>query len=118
MPDDPQYAMFDDMVFYSWQCAFNNRSLMCPAPWRLPTKEDLEKLAADPYFTALHTMWGANGNYVEHSVSNVSYTTHLWSADEQNSLHAYSFYCPIGSAPSVQPATKYTGEEVRCVKSE
>jgi hypothetical protein len=40
----PEYMICDTAYFYNWHCLSANADLLCPDPWHIPTKADLEAM--------------------------------------------------------------------------
>jgi hypothetical protein len=110
-----EYKVYDGRYYYNWTCAYNNRTEMCPSPWRLPSVTDFNTLASATDATTLIDAWGFGGAAEGSDMRNVDFTASYWSATE------YTIYCPYylgylsGHVYPEAAANKYYGMQVRCV---
>ncbi len=118
---------------FSWEMINQYGSILCPAPWRVPTKEDFEHLdialggtgestqnnpiLRDTYLTT----WGGNygGNcdfegYLGYQDSSASY----WSQSKSGSDGSYRLYFNTGGSVNPQSVGgRLYGFTLRCVQS-
>ena len=99
--------------YYNWAYVNANKDALCPAPWRVPTKGDLDAVVASATASVLLQQWPKRG-WVNSSVDpccpNV---VREWSQTEDSGSNAWAFYddnYDIGSRG------KNFGFAVRCVK--
>ena len=112
-----QYKVSGNRYYYTWTCAYNNRYLFCPSPWRLPTRDDFTALIGAVTNTTLVNDWGLGGNANGGSMYNTSYG-YYWSSTEYSTIsHAYLLnYSNNNTLSASNYHLKYNGFQVRCVK--
>jgi uncharacterized protein (TIGR02145 family) len=118
--------------YYNWPYAGQNGDVLCPAPWRVPTKDD---------FIALDVALGGNGtnrmedtewvivNYINTwggafgglvygvgSTFNQGAGAYYWSSEESNANYAYYLNFNTSSVVTQNYDGKNYGFQVRCVK--
>jgi hypothetical protein len=113
-------------TYYNWPYVNSNKNELCPSPWRVPTKDDLDALTG--VVTSAVTFvnaWGGGGfyDYASEGGSPLSESGgFFWSATEHssNSNNAYHYYYTTAWGDdfiAVQSTSKLYGMPVRCVKS-
>jgi hypothetical protein len=103
--------------YYNWAYVNTNRNKLCPSPWRVPTKADMETLGSNSNENALFDAWGFGGNAYGSSVGSVSTGAYYWSSTEYRSGSSYAYNLGYGSSNLlVLYDTKSNGFQVRCVK--
>jgi hypothetical protein len=101
--------------YYNWPYVNANKSTMCPSPWRVPTKEDFDLLADNASNSDLVAAWGYGGSADSTFVSEMSIFAYYWSATESDSAFADELnYYSGGLGTNI--ASKFYGDQVRCVK--
>jgi uncharacterized protein (TIGR02145 family) len=113
-----EYKVSDGRYYYSWTCAYNNRTAFCPDPWRLPTQSDFDTLDSNITSpTTLVSDWGYGGGAQGSSMLNVSTAAYYWSSTEFSSGGDSAYYLLYYSSDlRVFGTNKYDGLQVRCVK--
>jgi hypothetical protein len=101
--------------YYNWPYVIANPSLLCPSPWRVPTKSDFEALQGATDGATLTSSWGYGGCANGSSMEFVGSLADYWSSTEYNSSYAYYMYY-YNTYLSVTSRLKYYGSQVRCVK--
>jgi uncharacterized protein (TIGR02145 family) len=125
--DNPNY---NDLYLYSWQYVNQNASTLCPAPWRVPTKDDF--IALDKVLGGTGS-WNLNKALVEKYINNWggvyggsissspfgypgSYASY-WSSTRLNSSYAYSLnFHTNGYVYPQKFYNQHFGFLLRCVK--
>jgi hypothetical protein len=101
--------------YYNWSYVNTNKSMMCPAPWRIPLGTDLRYLEENANEPTLSNLWGRPGVARGDKVIDLGTRTALWSA----TLYASGAYHLIYSSSGVyvyRDDIKNYGFQVRCVK--
>jgi uncharacterized protein (TIGR02145 family) len=120
----------DYYYMYSWLYVQQNAEKMCPAPWRIPTKEDFEELDKalggngdfnkdKALAVKYENRWGGvYGGYA--NIGLVYYTNfyaNYWSSTEHNSSKGYYLnFLQDGRVYPHDHLTKRYGMLVRCVR--
>jgi uncharacterized protein (TIGR02145 family) len=113
-----------DYYYYNWVYAYNNRTNMCPAPWRVPTDNDFEDLTTclgtskikDVYYPET-SQWGGTlgGLFKDGRVQAVNTGGYYWSSQQYGSgVNAYYLKFDSGEV-KILPNAKSMGFQVRCV---
>jgi hypothetical protein len=104
--------------YYNWAYVDKYKAKMCPSPWRVPTKADMETLESNSNGNALFDAWGYGGYAFGSSMYDVnSYDAYYWSSTEYDRGFAYNLYFSTSGGVGPQKlSTKLTGLQVRCVK--
>jgi hypothetical protein len=118
---DPQCRSYTDpesgktYYYYNWPYVNANKDALCPAPWRVPLKDDFAALVANTGAAMLKSAWGYGGFVNGSSMDLVGSYAFYWSATEYSSSSAYilGYY---GSDLVVLTTGKYYGFEVVCVR--
>ncbi|MDR3351183.1 MAG: hypothetical protein LBN98_06060, partial [Prevotellaceae bacterium] len=103
--------------YYNWLYVEANKSAMCPSPWRVPAKDDMDALIGATNGADLGTAWGYSG-FAGASGSMADIGTHsfYWSSTDNNSAtQAYCMYF-ITTGAHVYYTAKYHGLQLRCVR--
>jgi hypothetical protein len=102
--------------YYNWPYVNANAHTLCPAPWRVPAREDFDALVAVTTTGELSAVWGYGG--LAHStVYDVSSQADYWSSTEVDTGYAYYLlYRSCNTDLLVYSTTKELGHQVRCVK--
>jgi uncharacterized protein (TIGR02145 family) len=121
---------------FSWRAVFNLDSLLCPAPWRVPTAEDfcnLDKILTERDLCNNHAItpekmiatyvdrWGASFDGVCARPSGMQYVdlrAYYWSISEYDKNYAY--YLTIDVHGNIQSRStgnaKLIGASLRCIR--
>jgi uncharacterized protein (TIGR02145 family) len=125
----PEYKAIDGRYYYNFSCVINNSEAMCPSPWRVPTKDDLDLLQTiihsgnGTYFIC--TAQTCSGYYVCQacSIEEGAAYAYLWSttyaACQGSGSCAYAFDMRglhEGTGTNVRALVTSSGFPVRCVK--
>jgi uncharacterized protein (TIGR02145 family) len=120
--------------YYSWPYVNQHAGALCPAPWRVPSKEDFRNLCVaisgtdevdgDPEHVLKNYVqrWGAelSGMAGSNLVSYVGSYAQYWSLtayDDEGYEGAYILYINnAGFVFTVQMPVMFSGQPVRCVK--
>jgi hypothetical protein len=107
---------------YSWLYVYQNQNRLCPAPWRVPTREDFAEL-----HTVMHrdtvdcvVVWGGalGGNTYEGKMLMIGSIGYYWTAEESDLSHAYNLFFSKGGGHILQSHDRKTfGFQIRCVQS-
>jgi hypothetical protein len=101
--------------YYNWSCVMLRASMLCPSPWRVPTRDDLVALESTPGCALYDNPWMlqgyANGGYVYDMGDYGLY----WSNTQSDSNYGYVLYYH-NNAPSVATRLKIYGYPVFCVR--
>jgi hypothetical protein len=118
LPPPAQYRVYDATsgYFYNWTCVNENAETMCPSPWRVPTKTDLETLNNCTAAKIIPADWGLNGTADGSSIVNRGSNSNYWSNTTERLNVAWRMgvtsYGPGGLSETYQ----YMGMEIHCVK--
>jgi hypothetical protein len=106
--------------YYNWPYVNQHAAMLCPSPWRTPTRGDFKTLASNTNNTALIGIWGYGGRAYDSSIMNdVSTRAYYWSSTELSSNTNLAYRLYFGTSGYVYPQdTNYKdyGYQVRCVK--
>jgi uncharacterized protein (TIGR02145 family) len=105
--------------YYNWLFVEANKTKMCPSPWRVPTKTDMETLKSNSNGGTLADAWGYGGYAAGgDSMRNVNLQASYWSSTEYSSGSPGAIYLIyFGDILRVEYDTsKSCGLQVRCVK--
>jgi hypothetical protein len=109
------YAVTNEIYYYNWYCVNTNEAVLCPAPWRLPTKTDYDTLVKNSVATTLESYWGFTGAYYSTGLVNADVALYEWS-NTATSGAAYN-YDTAGHDHYVGTGVgNLYGMPVRCVK--
>jgi hypothetical protein len=101
--------------YYNWAYVNKHKDKMCPAPWRVPTKEDFDTLVNYTNYNTLIDAWGygAGADGSDHE-GDTSYAF-LWSSSEDAD---YMRHCLYYDSANLYITSCYSGFDlnVRCVK--
>jgi hypothetical protein len=112
-----EYSVHNGRYYYSWTCAVNEQTTLCPSPWRAPAYSDFEALVNNTKASTLGSDWGYGEFAFGSSVGTGSHA-YYWSSEEYGSDNRYAYglyYCITGSL-YVYYDIKSRGYQVRCVK--
>ncbi|MDR2131374.1 MAG: hypothetical protein LBP56_09485 [Odoribacteraceae bacterium] len=107
--------------YYNWPYVDQNGARLCPAPWRVPTREDLHYLGTSITTGDLRDSWGGGGFVTGTSVGG-NERLYLWTSEPVPGetgrawrlyLHAYN----DGVTLEIGKGETYFGYQVRCVRS-
>jgi uncharacterized protein (TIGR02145 family) len=111
----------ETFYYYSWLYVDENAKLLCPDPWRVPTKSDFEVLKDNiTDIDDLYDAWGYGG-YMFSTIKyydpmrDVSTHAYYWSSTKSRDDTAYSFRYGYDGL-SVDHASPIFGLQVRCVR--
>ncbi|MDR1273908.1 MAG: hypothetical protein LBK12_05095 [Odoribacteraceae bacterium] len=99
--------------YYNWAYVNANKNTMCPSPWRVPTRQDFERLYnldMDAHQQATFEEWGLGGYITDGSVHDASSSAYFWSS----SADAY-YYCYF-YGDHAENLSYPDGLQVRCVR--
>jgi hypothetical protein len=102
--------------YYNWTYVDAMQTTLCPAPWRIPTDEDLEILAEETTANTLMHAWGLPGYADGMSIDSAGEYTYYWSSTPNGSAYACYLYCGYGNL-DVSATRRFYGFQVRCVKN-
>jgi hypothetical protein len=108
-----QYKVSGGRYYYTWQCAYNNRETLCPSPWRLPTRSDINVLINNNFGSILKSEWGTGG-FAESDNITFSAVGYCWTSTSSNSEYAYNMTYSDNAGEHTN--TKFRGMQVHCVK--
>jgi hypothetical protein len=101
--------------YYNWPYVRARQNEMCPAPWRVPSYEDFQRLIYETNFDRLLPTWGLNGNTWGTGVVGVGARAAYWSISTNGPSDAHMLYYQDGEW-SVGSTWLYGGFMVRCVR--
>ena len=110
-----EYKVYNNRYYYTWTCAYNNRDVFCPSPWRLPTRTDFTTLMGAVSSSTLVSDWGFGGYASGSNMANAITLGSYWSYTENNASTVYRLYYSSGTMDQL-PGNKFFGLQVRCVK--
>ena len=99
--------------YYNWAYVNANKATLCPAPWRVPTKTDLEAVASSATASVLLQIWPKRGWVNSGDTPCCPDVVREWSQTEDSSDNAWAFY---NDGYTVGSRGKNYGFSVRCVK--
>jgi hypothetical protein len=100
--------------YYNWAYVDAKNDKMCPAPWRIPSKEDFDILENNTNYSTLINDWGYGGRAYGSSMDGVSAYAHYWSSTEHGDYAYYLGY--YNNQMSVNYSSKRYWFQVRCVR--
>jgi hypothetical protein len=101
--------------YYNWEYVANedNAAAMCPDPWRVPTKDDFDKLTNSG---AIAAAWGYGGGDMG-ELANITTDGYYWSSTEKADEDEYAYYLYYNSSSmNVTPTPMWYEFQVRCVR--
>ncbi|MDR3184979.1 MAG: hypothetical protein LBT49_06220 [Prevotellaceae bacterium] len=109
--------------YYNWPYVNANKAVMCPSPWRVPTKTDFEDLTSylsGETQTTLNTfgaVWGYGGFALPDRIRGVYHATRYWSSDADERYPKFAISCiTIWGHTGWHYNDRFAGLQVRCVK--
>jgi hypothetical protein len=117
-PDCRSYSSGSDTwYYYNWPYVNANKRTLCPPPWRVPTRNDLEIMIGYNPADTVCNEWEFSGNYWEGKMFEVGKSGHIWTTtprERGKGLVNVLFYdnnimFPVGSGDK-------SGFSVRCVR--
>jgi uncharacterized protein (TIGR02145 family) len=117
-----EYKKYGDRVYYSWACAYNQRSVLCPSGWHLPTAAEFaallgffgQSVLAEP--SVLSSEWGLGGYAYESFMSDTEHSGGLWSATAYETDQRSYALIFASDQDFVTYMPNSHGLQVRCVK--
>jgi hypothetical protein len=103
------------MHYYNWAYVHAHKNTLCPAPWRVPTKNDLEVLTEQTTLNTLVKAWGYGGLAFGNSIIDADSSAYYWSSTTNGSNHAYTLDYLSGYL-IVNFTFRSYGFQVRCVR--
>jgi hypothetical protein len=119
---EPQCRSYIDnnykRYYYNWPYVIANAATLCPSPWRVPSKDDFDILAAATNPATLHqAWWGYGGNVGSSGMNYVTTQAYYWSSTEYLWDQVYYLLYEYGSdGVRLTYNNKRFGLQVRCVK--
>jgi hypothetical protein len=117
---DPQCCSYTHegktYYYYNWPYVKQHADLLCPLPWRVPTKDDFVELNDNTNANTLIAAWGYGGGANGSSMNYVSSNALYWPSTENSSNYAYYLYYLSGNVYPQNYTHKYFGFQIRCVK--
>jgi uncharacterized protein (TIGR02145 family) len=110
-----EYKISDGRYYYSWTCAVNAQSTLCPSPWRLPSWYDFDALVRNTNYATLTNAWGFGGYARGNTIHDVSTVAYYWCTTQYGSNNSYELHIESGSLLLNYSFTFY-GFQLRCVK--
>jgi hypothetical protein len=110
-----QYKEFDGRYYYTWSCADKNSALLCPSPWRIPTKADFDVLKNNAS-SALKSEWGHGGLVQGSTINGRTSYGYYWSSSESDKYVVYLIFHKDGGIDQRSTKQRYCGLQIRCVK--
>jgi hypothetical protein len=123
-PRTPRYVVTSNHYYYSWFCVNSAASELCPSSssWRVPTKHDVETLAANSSLATLQKAWGVQGLSSPYDSGTYIYRPeygYLWTQTLDYGDFGFAFAYYVGGAGDRTAAESLYvafGSQVRCVK--
>jgi hypothetical protein len=112
---EPQCRSYNTWYYYNWPYVNQHAAILCPSPWRVPTKDDFDVLLGVTNGAALGSEWGFGGYAYGSSIFAVGNDGYYWSSTENGTNYA-SFMSFHTSGAYTNNNNKYYGFQVRCVK--
>jgi hypothetical protein len=101
-------------VYYVWECAYDNRAVLCPSPWSLPTADQINTLATSSSAPTLFDVWGGGGFAYNNYVAGED-TGMYWSLE--NSSSGWAFELEFWNRSQKLGEEVYSsGLQLRCIK--
>jgi hypothetical protein len=101
--------------YYNWVYVNANAKMMCPAPWRVPTYDDLVRLIDLPAPRNLMFLWNAGGMVIDDYLACPACFYTQWSITPADGKQAIYFGADE-SGTELMPAQREHYLQVRCVK--
>jgi hypothetical protein len=115
---EPQYKVDGDNYgyYYNWSCVSDAASELCPAPWRVPTLEDvytlIENLAPGPFFCPFD-----QGGYCDaNGCSNQGATGYFWTTTSYSVKSRIYYVRHVEDEITYNDNVRSNAYTVRCVK--
>jgi hypothetical protein len=117
---EPLSALYKDYgptygYYYNWTCVDNQRDALCPSPWRVPTKAEIETLVLSTTRSQLLADWGRPGEFIGEGMRWVNSDNYIWSTDEADDLSMHILWLS-STRNQTKTHLKTHGHHVRCVK--
>jgi hypothetical protein len=103
--------------YYNWAYVDANKDALCPSPWRVPSRSDMDALMSATNYSTLIGVWGYGGYALDNFISDENSYTYYWSSTKGSrniNFAYYLFYC--NDSLLVLVYDKRLGYQVRCVK--
>ena len=118
---DPQCSSYiadgESRYYYNWPYVNTHSAALCPAPWRVPSREDFKMLHTHIKDASLSDAWGLPGLcgssgsiYGRDSYGN------YWSSSDDRSGYGYSAYISRSGLIPQYGSSKSYGFALRCVR--
>ncbi|MDR3351395.1 MAG: fibrobacter succinogenes major paralogous domain-containing protein, partial [Prevotellaceae bacterium] len=118
-PTEPQCRSYTEgantWYYYNWAHVNQHATILCPSPWRVPTKDDFDVLAGATDGATLGSEWGLAGFAHGGSMLNVGSDGNYWSSTKSGINSAYYMGFSTSNA-NTGTTHKYYGFQVRCVQ--
>jgi hypothetical protein len=108
--------------YYNWAYMNTNKNIMCPAPWRVPTRYYFDDLIASTSAEELFTKWGPTGLFWYESTWHQVYFSQaeyacLWTISGANSTSSFMFVLGWPGGVGVHSRWDGNAATVRCVRT-
>jgi hypothetical protein len=110
-----KYNSSTNEYYYNYPCVIAAESALCPSPWRVPQKTDLESLSGCTTIARLIERWGYGGRVNGGTIEWPNDGGYYWSRDSYGSNSSYCFSYNASSS-AVYDAYIYYGHRVVCVR--
>jgi hypothetical protein len=101
-------------AYYNWWYVSENKKLLCPSPWHIPTIEDIKAINAIPVDIIVGE-WKLAGHVRQHTVLDMDEMGCYWTATDLEPFGAYKIYTTQFTS-FVPVHTKFSGCRVRCIR--
>jgi hypothetical protein len=117
---DPQCRSYTEQggtwYYYNWPYVNAHAARLCPSPWRVPTKVDLNTLVEATTYVVIIDAWGCGGLIDRAGDPTSRNTGYYWSSDiVREKVYACNLEFSPGSY-STDGSEFASGMQVRCVK--
>jgi uncharacterized protein (TIGR02145 family) len=121
---DPTINTADYGSWFTWCMVATHADILCPSPWRVPSREDFCKYANDNESSTGSTTevksgmhgWLLGGYADGNSVYGVGSVGYYWSSTEGSSSSGYNAYVTSSGFYPSSSSGRYGGFSLRCVR--
>jgi hypothetical protein len=101
--------------YYNWAYVEKNQNSLCPAPWRVPSKCDIEELIGHYESKSVIKKWGYTGYVDAGEMKYLEDFAGVWSISKDSNSYSFALINEKGSI-SVEYKYRELGFQVRCVR--
>jgi hypothetical protein len=112
-----QYITFAETpgFYYNWTCVDLHGDTLCPSPWRVPSRTDLDNISVCGGLTWRISNWPAYGFVQVAALQNNGLEGTIWSSTRYSTTYAWRANWYLSGVGSVSDNPIHLGHNVRCV---